>query len=119
MTHFKQALLIITAKSIFIWFAQLDATSTSDLPSSLPLSLSPPAGRADGHQMALLLLPRRRRVRPGDLGAGPGRPGAAQLHALRSGQPAVRVAPQGQARRQGAVDLLVGRGAQPVRRHPS
>lgn len=80
---------------------------------------SPLPGGADGHQMALLLLPQRRRVRAGDLGPGPGRPGAAQLHALRSGQPALRVAPQGQARSQGAVDLLVGRGAQPGRRHPS
>lgn len=69
--------------------------------------------------MALLLLPQRRGVRAGDLGAGPGRAGVAQLHALRSGQPAVCVAAQGQARRQGAVDLLVGRRAQPLRRHSS
>ncbi len=69
--------------------------------------------------MALLRLPQRRRVRPGDLSPGAGRPGPAQLHALRAGQPAVRVAAQDQARRQGAVDLLVGRRAQPVRRHPS
>lgn len=69
--------------------------------------------------MALLQLPRQRGVRASDLGAGPGRPGAAQLHALRAGQPAVRMATQDQARRQGAVDLLVGRRAQPNRRHPS
>lgn len=69
--------------------------------------------------MALLRLPQQRGVRAGDLGPGPGRPGPAQLHALRAGQPAVRMATQDQARCQGAVDLLVGRGAQPLRRHPS
>lgn len=69
--------------------------------------------------MALLLLPQWRGIRAGDLGPGPGRPGPAQLHALCSGQPALRLATQGQARRQGAVDLLVGRGAQPLRRHSS
>lgn len=68
--------------------------------------------------MAVLPLPQRRRVRAGDFSPGAGRPGTAELHALRTGQPAMRVAPQGQTRRQGALDLLVGRGAQPDWRHP-
>lgn len=94
------------------------SASTELMTSSSFLPLSP-SGGFDGHQMALLQLPWRWRVRSGDLGARTGRPGPAQLHALRAGQPAVRVAPQDQAGRQGAVDFLVGWRAQPVGCHPS
>lgn len=69
--------------------------------------------------MALLQVLQRRGVRARDLRPGPGRPGFAQLHALRAVQPAVRVATQNQARCQGAVDLLVGRRAQPYWCHSS
>lgn len=69
-------------------------------------------GGVDGHQMALLQLPRRRRIRTRDLSSSTGRSSAVQLYTLRTGQPAVCLATQTQTGRQGALDFLVGRRTQ-------